>query len=300
MAARPDVFIVGAPRSGTTWVQKLLASHPEVISPPELHFYNYLWPAWNAWQRDIERLPDVGSGSRLLGWPAAISGAEFSRWLCATYHMVRSGVMAEAESSVFVEKTPINVLALDLLEEVSPGHLILHVVRDPRDVVASVLSASSVPWGSVWAPNTVEGAATLYRERVTAARASAERLQHRYLEVRYEDLHQDSEFTFSRLLSWIGVEPSVPPFDPMSLTVRGEAALRGVVAEEPEGFGSGARSVAGSGLSRPQLALTERLLRDYIEEWGAPKASPMSRALLSVSYGPLRMIRHMKKALVAG
>ncbi|NJL67494.1 MAG: sulfotransferase [Microcoleus sp. SM1_3_4] len=36
------IFLVGCPRSGTTILQSLLASHPEIISFPESKFFHYL------------------------------------------------------------------------------------------------------------------------------------------------------------------------------------------------------------------------------------------------------------------
>ena len=44
------VLIVGAQRSGTTWVQRLLASHPAIVSGQESHlFSSYLGPMWQRW-----------------------------------------------------------------------------------------------------------------------------------------------------------------------------------------------------------------------------------------------------------
>src|SRR5438876_565526 len=34
------VFVVGAPRSGTTWLQTMLAAHPEVASPQETYIFS--------------------------------------------------------------------------------------------------------------------------------------------------------------------------------------------------------------------------------------------------------------------
>ena len=40
-----DIFIVGPVRSGTSWLQTMLAEHPDIASPPETHFFtNYLAP----------------------------------------------------------------------------------------------------------------------------------------------------------------------------------------------------------------------------------------------------------------
>ena len=39
------IFIVGPVRSGTSWLQTMLAEHPDIASPPETHvFTNYLAP----------------------------------------------------------------------------------------------------------------------------------------------------------------------------------------------------------------------------------------------------------------
>ena len=36
------LFIVGAPRSGTTWVQRLLTAHPRIVGGTESHLFNAL------------------------------------------------------------------------------------------------------------------------------------------------------------------------------------------------------------------------------------------------------------------
>ena len=53
----PKLFVVGCPRSGTSWVTALLASHPHVLMVPgETHIYRLIYepfiklPTWN-WQR---------------------------------------------------------------------------------------------------------------------------------------------------------------------------------------------------------------------------------------------------------
>jgi aminoglycoside phosphotransferase (APT) family kinase protein len=58
------VFLVGCPRSGTTWHQKLLASHPRIRSGEESHFFSlYVGPQLRAWNdqktRDVRAVDDV-------------------------------------------------------------------------------------------------------------------------------------------------------------------------------------------------------------------------------------------------
>src|SRR5947208_10995760 len=48
----PFVFIVGAQRSGTTWLQRLLASHPAIAGGQESHLFSgYLAPLWQRWRQ---------------------------------------------------------------------------------------------------------------------------------------------------------------------------------------------------------------------------------------------------------
>ena len=51
-----DIFIVGSPRSGTTWLHRLLAEHPDLACPPELHlFSDFLVPCETQWSASVER-----------------------------------------------------------------------------------------------------------------------------------------------------------------------------------------------------------------------------------------------------
>ncbi len=42
IALKP-IFVVGAPRSGTTLVGKILGQHPKIHSPGETHFFEDIW-----------------------------------------------------------------------------------------------------------------------------------------------------------------------------------------------------------------------------------------------------------------
>ncbi|MEM1256113.1 MAG: sulfotransferase [Cyanobacteria bacterium P01_H01_bin.21] len=59
LAPCPKLFVVGCPRSGTSWVTSLIAAHPDVVAVPrETHVYRLVYepfvdlPAWN-WQRRL-------------------------------------------------------------------------------------------------------------------------------------------------------------------------------------------------------------------------------------------------------
>ncbi|MEL6938734.1 MAG: sulfotransferase [Cyanobacteria bacterium J06598_1] len=60
------IFVVGCPRSGTSWVTNLIASHPRVVTVPiETHVYPLIY-------EPFVRLPDQGLRSRLCSWKGII------------------------------------------------------------------------------------------------------------------------------------------------------------------------------------------------------------------------------------
>src|SRR5690606_18762378 len=130
---------------------------------------------------------------------------ELEAWARGLYDAVRARALeAKPGATWFVEKTPAHSLDVDLIARLVPGARVLHVVRDPRDVVASMLRASR-GFGDDWAPDGVLAAAAMYRRYVTRARASGARLGDRFREHRYEDLVRDGP---GEVLAWLGLPPS--------------------------------------------------------------------------------------------
>ncbi len=70
------MFIVGSPRSGTSYLQNLLASHPDIHTGEETHlFERYIGPSVRAWERHLERgVAGLGLG---IGLPCYFDQAEF-------------------------------------------------------------------------------------------------------------------------------------------------------------------------------------------------------------------------------
>ncbi len=73
------VLLVGAPRSGTTWLQRMLAAHPSVASPQETDlFARYLEPLSEAWRWQQRGGPDAWKDRRYKGLPAVLTNEEFT------------------------------------------------------------------------------------------------------------------------------------------------------------------------------------------------------------------------------
>jgi hypothetical protein len=97
-------------------------------------------------------------------------------------------------------KTPEYVLHIDWLSEAFPQSQFVHVIRDPRDVSASICRAG-------WKNSLVE-AATYWAQRVEQGRRSGLSLQpERYREVKYENLLLNPNDELSDLADWLEIEP---------------------------------------------------------------------------------------------
>jgi tetratricopeptide (TPR) repeat protein len=112
------VLVVGMPRSGTSLVEQILASHPAVFGGGEL-------PFWNA---------AVDSRSQSDFYVAL--GADTVGRLGSDYLALLRGLAADAAR--VVDKMPENFRHLGLIHAALPGARIIHVSRDPIDTCLSI------------------------------------------------------------------------------------------------------------------------------------------------------------------
>jgi len=79
------LFIVGSPRSGTTWLQLMLGSHPSVCATAELTLYDkYLAPWLDAWWQGRDTtLPSEAAVT------AEAEGLDYPVLLCGHTHTAR-------------------------------------------------------------------------------------------------------------------------------------------------------------------------------------------------------------------
>lgn len=170
------VFVVGAQRSGTTWVQRALSAHPDVlVLPSETHLFSW----------GLSTLRDQAQGG-LVGSPSTgtwfMPAVEFHAAARAFADAAFGGYVSRVKPDALrvVERSPTHVWHLGLIADVYPDAWVVHVLRDGRDVVRSQVSQD-------WGPSEIGPAAEMWASAVRAARAAAPSVP-RYLEVRYEEL----------------------------------------------------------------------------------------------------------------
>lgn len=121
------VFIVGMPRSGTSLVEQILASHPAVFGAGELGAIDRIAADLPAHLGSREPYPEC---LRDLGRPAPIRAL-------AEEHLADLQGMAPGALRV-TDKMPHNFRHLGLIELLYPKARIIHCRRDPRDTCLSI------------------------------------------------------------------------------------------------------------------------------------------------------------------
>jgi hypothetical protein len=193
-------MIVGAQRSGTTWLQLLCAAHPRMAGSEELHlFARYLGKLVSTYYGDRRAYAEAG---RSQGLPTLLSREEFDGLAKQFASAVFSKLLRGKDGAkLAIEKTPDHVLHLHYILHLFPALKVIHVIRDPRDVVVSQLAAAA-SWGDDWAPKTAEEAAQRWVEWVTSGRKNQG--SPNYTEVRYETLINDGPRELARVYEFLG------------------------------------------------------------------------------------------------
>jgi tetratricopeptide (TPR) repeat protein len=196
------VFVIGMPRSGTTLIEQILASHNQVHGAGELDLMNQL-------------VGPHGGVDRL----AATLTPELARNLGQAY-VDQITALGGGKARV-VDKMPANFMMRGLIPLILPGARIIHVRRDPVDTCLSCYSKHFASEQTFTYDQTELG--QFYRAYDALMTRWRERLpQDGYIEVAYEDVVDDLEGQARRMIAFIGLEwdAACLSFDKTRRTVR--------------------------------------------------------------------------------
>jgi tetratricopeptide (TPR) repeat protein len=188
---KTHVFLVGFPRSGTTLLEQILASHRDIVSMEERDCLI-----------DAEREFLTPDGlSRLAGMQTAdLAAAREAYWR----RVEEAGVAPSAP--VFVDKMPLNTVLLCLIAKLFPQAKILFALRDPRDVVLSCFRRRFVMTAQMYELITLEGAAKYYDAVMQLAERYREKLGLDIHELRYEAMVADLEIQMRAVCTFMNIE----------------------------------------------------------------------------------------------
>ena len=211
-ALKRPIFIIGAARSGTTFLGDCIGRLPEVT-------YHHEPPATKAAGRYVYQ--DLWSYRR-------------SRWFFRLVY--RWLVRVERDGDLrFAEKTPTNIFLIPFLSQAFPDSQFIHIIRDGRDASSSHMHKPWLraedawsgerepggylhgPWPSFWvepdrreeflATSDARRMAWAWRRYTEAGLKDGQALgEERYHELRYEDLVSRPVDEAEQILDFLGIE----------------------------------------------------------------------------------------------
>jgi hypothetical protein len=147
-------FIVGSERSGTTMLRLMLNRHSRLCVPPESHFITRLHDRFATPPSPDRFLEALAADDRFREWglpiAAVVPPADASPSWAGLFGAAFQAYADKEGKPRWGDKTPIYVTRVDTLRAIfGPAVRVVHIVRDGRDVVASM---RGMKWnrGSVW------------------------------------------------------------------------------------------------------------------------------------------------------
>ena len=189
-AIESPIFIVGFPRSGTTLLEAMLDSHPDLAAMDERPFLQDLIDAMQgagyAYPKDLGRLTAQDAQQlRDVYWRRV---AATGRW---------------QPGQRLVDKNPLNLLCLPLLKRLFPNAKIVLALRHPCDVMLSCYQQNFRSPAFALMCSTLQRLAMGYRTAMAFWIEQSRLLQPDALELRYEDLMADFENQTQRLAQFL-------------------------------------------------------------------------------------------------
>lgn len=235
--AFPRLLVMGCSRSGTTLLQSLMANHSRIFTFPETGVFlrafgmrgrllpwAHLGLTLGKERKALSALADSfgrGAGNvqvprlppRRVSLAGSLSDVAAFFDALATAH----------GKDIWLEKTPRHVLHARRIQKALPNSLCIHMVRNGRDVVASIIDRAKKYPGRFPRQEDPTYAIRQWNQSLRATKEAMEEPGH--LVVFYDTLVSETEATLKALCGIIGIDfqaAMTVPADPTSFIQSGE------------------------------------------------------------------------------
>lgn len=191
------ILIVGMPRSGTTLVEHILASHPEVEGANEI--------------KDMSHLIDAESRRRGLEYPSWVPDTTAQEWQRIGQEYLRRTACWRKHKPRFTDKNLMSWHFVGSTLAMLPAARVIIVRRDPVETCLACYRHCFTEEAAGFSCS-LDDAAEYYREFWRLTRFWLEKYPARVFDLQYEALAADPEPVIRRVLDFCGL-----PFDPACL-----------------------------------------------------------------------------------
>lgn len=265
----PIVFLVAKDRSGTTLLQTMLDSHPNICAPLESRFVLHLKnkyqnkTIWNKdskahfvkdlfkeekmvllWELDLEAL-----NHRLENLPENTTYGE----ICKQVYVSSKSFHKKETAKLIVDKNPIYAIMIPLLQKIYPNAKFIHLVRDYRGNISSILNlhkgTSVKKLGLSWIMTNSE------------IEKSKQKSPKDFITLRYEDLLNNPKDELERLVNFFNLE-----FHPDMLTYH-ERISKAISAYVDRSPNEKVRKVREIGIAKVHKNLSKPIDNSFKDKW---------------------------------
>lgn len=219
------IFLGGAGRSGTTLLRVIFDSHPNIACGPELKVTPLVAQMWYQFQTAFYPTLQQYHLSR------SDINSMFRKMLLSLLENYRKAVGKQRVA----EKSPNNVFFFQALSSLFPESPMIHVIRDGRDVVCSLLTMNWIDPSTGRPVDYTRDVGKAAHYWVSAVRAGREdqgnpMSKRKYMEVHYEDMVENPEATLRKVFDFIQEpwDPSVLNYHQQKRNLAGESSAHQV------------------------------------------------------------------------
>ena len=200
------IFIIGVGRSGTSLLQSILNSHSKISFLPETQFLrNYVFKKnvsinKSNYKEIISQLEKDPRFSRLNICPKIV--IEKSKNMIDVYRNITNFFLKNKNKEIIGDKDPKIIENIEVLNYFFPNSKIIHIIRDPRDVV---LSRTKARWSKKY-PYFMHS--IIYYLQMTLGRKMLYKYYNKnnFYEIKYEDLIKDPDYELKKICNFLEVE----------------------------------------------------------------------------------------------
>jgi len=186
------VFLIGFPRSGTTLLDTILRSHPEIDV--------------------LEEKPLINSVEQIIKSKFKVSLDKLHKLTSEELDYLRNHYLEilrnncdNKNAKILIDKFPFQTVCLPLINLLFPNSKIIFTHRNPYDTVLSCFQQSFEPNNAMSNFRTIESASRIYDLTMSTWLDYHEKLKMDYVTSKYEDLLEDFDKHILKILDFIDV-----------------------------------------------------------------------------------------------
>ena len=250
-SVREHVFLMSFPRSGTTLLEQVLASHPDITAleeqptlvEPINHFFEY-----------SAKIPELMNASE----------ADLQPWRDLYWQHVAK-LAGDVSGRVFVDKQPGLTPYIPMLKRMFPQARILFCIRDPRDVVLSCFRHGFKMNSNMYEYTDVVSLAELYCRTMELAAVYFDKVKMPVYMHQHEAFVADFETRTRAMCDFLNVEYDT---NMQNFTETAKARVINTPSRDQVREGLNSRGVAYWRNYEAQMAETNRILAPWVKAYG--------------------------------